>query len=114
MASTVYIPGWLRVVVYVTHEGSTMLLPMDYQYTGVSAPTTAQILELLTNLWSFMGAAWAAQNANSFTVLQITGTDMAAAGRATATYVPTANTVGTKAGDALPTNCAGVATWRSG
>jgi len=115
MASpTVYIPGWLRIVATISHEGSTMLFPADYQYTTTGGMTAGQILECVTNWWALLGAAWAANNASSYSVLQITGTDMAAAGRATATYVPTTNTSGTKAGDALPASAAAVATWRSG
>jgi len=114
MQGTIYVGGWIRVVIYVQHEGSIMQLPCDYTGNSISSPTAAQLLELLTNFWSFLGAAWAAQHANSYSVLQLTATDMSAAGRATATYVPTVNTTGTKAGDALPANCALVATWRSG
>jgi len=114
MASGPYIPSWLRIILTTTHEGNTQLLPMDYQFTGISKPSVAQILEALTNLWGLMGAHWAAQHCNSFTATQLVGTDMSAAGRNTATYIPTTNNVGTKAGDALPANCAGVCTWRSG
>jgi len=49
-----YIQDWIRLVVHVDHEGSTMLLPQDYKATGGNY-TSSQLNALCQDWWTSFG-----------------------------------------------------------
>lgn len=113
MPAQPYIPGWVRLVVHIDHEGSTMLLPQDYD-GGLATITSTELDALCNDWWTTFGTALTGLLTGFYVVRFIEATDRSHEGGATGSYTVSAGGQGTRTGDATPANVANVISWRTG
>jgi len=107
------ITNWIRLVVHVRHENSTMLLIYNLRHnSGTISETT--LIELCQQFWATHGGRIAGLMATSYSFILVEATDREVVGGAYGSFVPTTNQAGTKSGDALPSNVAACLSWRTG
>lgn len=108
-----YIDDWIRLVVHVRHENSTMLLIYNFKHiSGTISETT--LTEMCQQFWATHGARIAALMASSYSFILVEATDRDHIGGAYGSFVPTTNVVGAKANDALPANVASCISFKTG
>jgi len=108
-----YIGGWIRVVFRFAHEGSTILVPLNFKTIGVT-PSSATLISLCTDLFNNIWPLLQACMANTYVLTLIEATDRSAPGGAYGSYTPLSGNAGSKGTDALPASVANVVKWTTG
>jgi len=108
-----YVPRWIKVNMKFSHEGSTMLVGLNF-LGPVGRPTEAQLIALcssiVTNLWPGM-QAWMS---GGYQLIMVEATDRYDVGGAYGSYTPPTPQLGTAAGDSIPANVACCISWKTG
>ena len=107
------ITNWIRLVVHVQHENSIMLLIYNFRHNSGTISETS-LIELCQSFWATHGGRIAGLMTASYSFILVEATDREVAGGAYGSFVPTTNTIGTKTGDALPSNVALCISYRTG
>ena len=109
-----YINNVIEIVLHATQEGSQRANVFHYQKLLAGPPSSAQLLELATNWWNAIQAAYTQIANSNLNFDYVTARDISAPGLNEATYVIPQPHIGTAAGVALPANAAAVISWKTG
>jgi len=108
-----YIDRWIRLAVRLTQANQNLIYA--YNYLGpVGRPTEASLTALCSSFWTNFGATIASMHGIQTVAVLVEATDRYDEGGAYGSFVPITNVSGTKAGDALPANCAICVSWKTG
>jgi hypothetical protein len=108
-----YVDRWIRLAVRLSQSGQNLIY--GFNYLGPAGrPTETQLTALCSSFWSNFGATIASMHGAQTTAMLVEATDRYAEGGAYGSFVPVVDRIGTKAGDALPANCAICVSWKTG